>query len=128
MGDANNYLIDKKVMYNKEPYTLEKYAYDTNVQGSAEELIHIVGSLLEPVGAAMEDVMKTIEAIAEKGKEIVFSTGKIIFDSTTHFFTVADSHRATTNPLKSLSAHTLQMNQHLRRWLHLVQWASLQVM
>jgi hypothetical protein len=95
MGGANNYSTDKNVIYNKESYALEKYAYDTHVQGSAEELTYIITSLLEPVGAAMEEVMTAIKDIAEKGKEIIFSTGKIIFDMNTYFFTTEDSLSST---------------------------------
>jgi len=101
MGDANNYLTNRSVIYNKEPYVLEKYSYDTYVQNSAQELTYIITSLLEPAGTAMEDAMIIIEDIAEKGKEIIFSTGKLIFDAGTQFFTGDYSHSSTYSTTSS---------------------------
>ncbi|KAF5416400.1 MAG: hypothetical protein C5S48_03125 [Candidatus Methanogaster sp.] len=90
MGNASNYLADKQVIHNKESYALEKYAYDAHVQGSAEELTHIVESLLEPVETVMEEVMKTITDYAEKGKKIFFISCQIWFRDNTYFFDTED--------------------------------------
>jgi len=110
MGDANNYLTEKKMIHNKESYALEKYAYDINVQGSAEELTYIISSLLEPVAEAMENVIETLKDIAEKGKTIIFSTGKIIFNIGTEFFSTEDSLSSTvtscTHTISTLSDQT----------------------
>jgi len=104
MGGANNYPTDKNIIYNKESYVLEKYAYDANVQGSAEELAYITTSLLGPVGPVMEEVMKIVTGIAEEGKRIFFATGDIIFSTGTQFFTTEDplfttmTYSATSTP------------------------------
>ena len=90
MGQANNYPLSKSNLHLQKSYNLEEYTYDDHVQNSAEELSYIITALLEPIGPVMEEVITAINEIAEKGKEILFNTGKIIFNIDTYFFTLED--------------------------------------
>ena len=103
MGDANNYLTDKYILYNQEKYIIEKYDYDGHVQESAEELNYIVESLLAPVNKMMKDVIIIISDVAEKGKEIIFTTGSIVFDPDT-YFTSNDESAATSAYVTTLQS------------------------
>ena len=111
MSDANNYLIDKSIIVNQKPYTLEKYTYDSQVQGSAEELSYIIESLLAPVGNLMESIISPITGIAEQGKKLIFNTGNVIFDGNTYFATIDQPIAASSISSNSVSIQSPLNNQ-----------------
>ena len=54
----------------------------------------------------MEDVITAINEIAEKGKEILFNTGKIIFNIDTYFFTNEDQATGSSVMASSLTSQS----------------------
>lgn len=77
LGTANNYVTEKKQIYNKNPYTVEKYSYDSYVDDSTHALTDIFGELLEPVGTALQSAVNTLVLEISSASDIIFSGGSI---------------------------------------------------
>ncbi|MCM1987048.1 PKD domain-containing protein [Methanococcoides seepicolus] len=77
LGTANSYPTEKQIIYNKMPYVVEEYSYDTHVNDSAHDLINIFEKLLKPVGTALESAVDVLAVEISSASNVVFSGGSL---------------------------------------------------